>query len=184
METGKKLPCGHLFHGVPCLRSWLEEATFCPLCKAPIDEDEYKKYLAERTPNPTRSETLIQPENIQQRVNEIYENVFQQYGISLNNQQGGIVGGEEEVLFYNQEEEVEFEKKQELKEKNDNQVDSQEDSFSRDNVEIIKIQEDASRMNPTSEVDKIMADMYIRHLENYKKLMDETIQKLKLVRDK
>jgi hypothetical protein len=184
METGKKLPCGHLFHGVPCLRSWLEEATFCPLCKAPIDEDEYAKYLAERTPNPTRNETTIQPENIQQRVNEIYENVFQQYGISLNQQQQG--GGEEEVLFYNQEEENEFEKQQELKEqvKIENQVDSQEDSFSKDNVEIIKIQEEASRMNPSSEVDKIMADMYIRHLENYKKLMDETIQKLKLVRDK
>lgn len=32
METGRKLPCGHLFHNF-CLRSWLEQDTSCPTCR-------------------------------------------------------------------------------------------------------------------------------------------------------
>lgn len=32
METGRKLPCGHLFHN-SCLRSWLEQDTSCPTCR-------------------------------------------------------------------------------------------------------------------------------------------------------
>ena len=32
METGRKLPCGHLFHNY-CLRSWLEQDTSCPTCR-------------------------------------------------------------------------------------------------------------------------------------------------------
>lgn len=32
MDTGRKLPCGHLFHNF-CLRSWLEQDTSCPTCR-------------------------------------------------------------------------------------------------------------------------------------------------------
>eukprot|EP01080_Neovahlkampfia_damariscottae_P000714 gene714-8966_t len=188
METAKKLPCGHLFHGVPCLRNWLEESTFCPLCKAPINQDEYELYLAERsqTNTPivrpidptTREMNQFQNENIQERINEIYQNVFQQYGISVNQ--------ENDTIQINPQEEEQFENSYENKNeeiKNENQVDSQEDSFLHNNIEIIKLDAEIERMNPSSKVDKIMADMYIKHLQNYKKLMDETIEKLKVIRD-
>eukprot|EP00597_Dinobryon_sp_UTEXLB2267_P012558 CAMPEP_0170127136 /NCGR_PEP_ID=MMETSP0020_2-20130122/20221_1 /TAXON_ID=98059 /ORGANISM="Dinobryon sp., Strain UTEXLB2267" /LENGTH=424 /DNA_ID=CAMNT_0010360459 /DNA_START=46 /DNA_END=1320 /DNA_ORIENTATION=+ len=35
METGKKLPCGHIFH-LTCLRTWLQHQQSCPLCRADI----------------------------------------------------------------------------------------------------------------------------------------------------
>jgi len=35
MEQAKKLPCGHLFHRT-CLIQWVEHASFCPTCRAPL----------------------------------------------------------------------------------------------------------------------------------------------------
>ena len=32
MDTGKKLPCGHIFH-LNCLRTWLQHQQACPLCR-------------------------------------------------------------------------------------------------------------------------------------------------------
>jgi E3 ubiquitin-protein ligase synoviolin len=43
METGKKLPCGHILHA-ECLRSWLQQDPSCPLCrKSVIIEDLYRQ---------------------------------------------------------------------------------------------------------------------------------------------
>ncbi|PWA91275.1 Zinc finger, RING/FYVE/PHD-type [Artemisia annua] len=39
MTTAKKLVCGHLFH-VHCLRSWLERQHTCPICRAPVIQNE------------------------------------------------------------------------------------------------------------------------------------------------
>ena len=194
METAKKLPCGHLFHGTPCLRNWLEEATYCPLCKAPIDANEYEKYLSERSQTNTpiirqqqqqqqqQGTEIIQNEQLQERINEIYQNVFQQYGITMN----------EDTISINQQEEDQFENKYENKEEaeikidksssNENQVDSQEEKF-KENIQTIQLDSQIMNLNSNSRVDKIMADMYIKHLENYKKLMDETIKKLETIRD-
>merc|ERR1712137_1317869 len=36
METGKMLPCQHVFHEV-CIFSWLENQSTCPTCRAPIN---------------------------------------------------------------------------------------------------------------------------------------------------
>jgi len=35
METGKKLPCGHVFHE-SCILSWLEQQNTCPTCREPL----------------------------------------------------------------------------------------------------------------------------------------------------
>ncbi|XP_071697231.1 ERAD-associated E3 ubiquitin-protein ligase HRD1B-like [Rutidosis leptorrhynchoides] len=39
MTTAKKLVCGHLFH-VHCLRSWLERQHTCPICRAPVIQND------------------------------------------------------------------------------------------------------------------------------------------------
>ena len=51
METGKKLPCGHILH-LECLRSWLQQDPTCPLCrKSVLIEELYRtdaqQYAAE-----------------------------------------------------------------------------------------------------------------------------------------
>lgn len=38
MESGKKLPCGHIFH-LDCLRLWLQQQQTCPTCRAEIPTD-------------------------------------------------------------------------------------------------------------------------------------------------
>ena len=40
MESGKKLPCGHIFH-LHCIRSWIEQSQSCPTCRTaiPIDNE-------------------------------------------------------------------------------------------------------------------------------------------------
>ena len=38
IQTGKRLPCGHVFH-LNCLRSWLLEKTECPTCRREIKID-------------------------------------------------------------------------------------------------------------------------------------------------
>jgi len=35
MDSGKKLPCGHIFH-FNCLRSWLERQQSCPTCRTTV----------------------------------------------------------------------------------------------------------------------------------------------------
>ncbi|KAG8190257.1 hypothetical protein JTE90_001341 [Oedothorax gibbosus] len=35
METGRKLPCGHMFH-TSCLHSWMEQVTNCPTCRTSL----------------------------------------------------------------------------------------------------------------------------------------------------
>lgn len=50
----KKLPCGHLFH-VNCLRGWLEQTQECPTCRAPVDQTAYDNYLRERNPQQQQS---------------------------------------------------------------------------------------------------------------------------------
>ncbi|MES1907812.1 MAG: hypothetical protein MHM6MM_000855 [Cercozoa sp. M6MM] len=36
MDHGKTLPCGHIMHLDPCLRTWLEQHSRCPVCRADI----------------------------------------------------------------------------------------------------------------------------------------------------
>jgi len=54
MDTGKKLPCGHIFH-FNCLRSWLERQQSCPTCRTPVLE------------NPPQRQAQAQPQQPQQQ---------------------------------------------------------------------------------------------------------------------
>src|SRR5690606_30896133 len=68
MQQAKKLYCGHLFHGTPCLRNWLETSKECPLCRAPIDRDEYMEYIREQHGEESNNDQPISPQqpNLQQ----------------------------------------------------------------------------------------------------------------------
>eukprot|EP01112_Ceratiomyxa_fruticulosa_P015818 TRINITY_DN4707_c0_g1_i1.p1 TRINITY_DN4707_c0_g1~~TRINITY_DN4707_c0_g1_i1.p1 ORF type:complete len:565 (+),score=119.70 TRINITY_DN4707_c0_g1_i1:214-1908(+) len=50
MQTGKKLPCGHILH-FQCLRSWLERQQTCPICRASVlAEDHQQENRAQQQP--------------------------------------------------------------------------------------------------------------------------------------
>lgn len=152
LESAKKLPCGHLFHS-NCLKSWLEEATHCPLCRGPIDEEEYKAYKLEernkRNLNQTQTENQQQPIHEEEEVDPILKEII------------------DEVL----KEQVKEEKKE----------------IQREEINVLKnpldISEDIKKqIGSSNEVEKVMIEMHIKYLENYKKLIDETIEKLKKIK--
>jgi len=73
METAcKKLPCGHCFHESPCLRNLLEESTLCPLCRQPIDIEEYEESQRQQRSNQdnmNQQHQLLQQQQQQQHQN-------------------------------------------------------------------------------------------------------------------
>jgi len=38
MDVGKRIPCGHVFHG-ECLRQWVEGSEYCPICRRGMFRD-------------------------------------------------------------------------------------------------------------------------------------------------
>lgn len=53
----KKLPCTHMLH-TNCLRTYLESNADCPICKAPVDVDQYIAYRRSRG-EPVTEEVLL-----------------------------------------------------------------------------------------------------------------------------
>jgi len=60
LDTGKKLPCGHIFHRT-CLTSWLERHSSCPTCRMALVN------------NPSSVSTTPNPDQQQQRNNTMTE---------------------------------------------------------------------------------------------------------------
>lgn len=54
MVEAKKLPCGHILH-LHCLRSWLERAQICPICRTPVLQEEI-------APNPPPPPQQVPPQ--------------------------------------------------------------------------------------------------------------------------
>lgn len=97
MQTAKKLPCGHMYHG-HCLRSLLEGNQTCPMCQAPIDPDQFHRQrgqqqraaaaavppahpnAAEVAPQGDRQQQLRnQMELIERTIQQLQQQVMQQH---------------------------------------------------------------------------------------------------------
>jgi len=63
METGKELPCKHVFH-LNCLRRWFEQKQECPMCRMKIVPSD------QPVPNPQRANVNIQPQIIHEADNK------------------------------------------------------------------------------------------------------------------
>lgn len=151
LESAKKLPCGHLFHS-NCLKTWLEEATHCPLCRGPIDEEEYKAYIEERNNKNQPQQTQPNQEQIQEETTE-------------------------DLLLKDIINEVLKEKEREEK------VLKEKDVHEMDIKSPMDISKDLKKeFGNSNQVDQIMIEMHIKYLENYKKIIDESIEKLKKIK--
>jgi hypothetical protein len=86
----KKLPCGHMFHS-QCLRGWLERGQSCPTCIAPVDPDEYERYLRERgETRPHRHDATPVPPQVdehQAQIDQLQQQLAQQYNLVLESLQ-------------------------------------------------------------------------------------------------
>jgi hypothetical protein len=81
LNEGKKLPCGHILH-LHCLRSWLERQQVCPICRAPVLQED----LPANRP-PQQQPLPQQPFNVQ---NLPQQNMAPQF--RYQNQQGTGTG--------------------------------------------------------------------------------------------
>ncbi|KAL0480543.1 HRD1 [Acrasis kona] len=177
----KKLPCGHMFHA-NCLRGWLERGHNCPTCIAPVDRDDYEKYLRDR------GEIRQQPQQAQPEVNQ------QQQQQPVDNQQAEL--NQQALIDQLQQQQDELLRSLSEQLEQQQQVDQPEQFNNRVNVQQQTLMNQADQMVLNNIMNSVtlpqaaafqggdassivMRDMYIKYLENTRILIDETLEQLK-----
>lgn len=78
MESGKKLPCGHIFH-LKCIQDWLSQQQVCPTCRAEIlnDDNNNRNEHDHQEEQAQPHEQQQPPQQQQQQVNPIEHQIPQ-----------------------------------------------------------------------------------------------------------
>jgi E3 ubiquitin-protein ligase synoviolin len=169
----KKLLCGHMFHA-HCLRGWLERGQNCPTCVAPVDRNDYERYLRDRgelrapaqpqaphqaqqlnvgAPNVQEIEQLQQA--LQQQYNQILESL---QNTALTTQSLNQVTPFDQALLQNS---------------------LQQQTTPIDHFHNIMMNMMPSGGFSNEGADAIMRDMYITYLEHLRVIVDDTLVKLR-----
>jgi E3 ubiquitin-protein ligase synoviolin len=172
----KRLPCGHMFHA-HCLRGWLERGQSCPTCIAPVDHEEYERYLRDRgetrpqrqpqpdnTPNPEQNVQQVQIEQLQQALQQQYNQILESLqNTPLTTQELNQPTPFDQALL-NQ-----SLLQQQLQMPATNPI----NQFHGMMMDVVPENGFGDRG-----ADGIMKDMYIKYLEHLRGLIDETLVKL------